>query len=148
MAELKRSNIYGNLNLRSMTYPEVDANGNPKKDEDGNVITKTVSPSFKTAATPKNNDNTTVQNAGATKWVENTTKGTGFITALHEELQAKLGNSEEINVGYYCGRKLQTAAEEKNTKDIVAILMKSRYSAITPAQREQYINGYLSLSEL
>ena len=39
MAELKRSNVYGNLNLRSMTYPEVDDKGNPKKDSKGNIIT-------------------------------------------------------------------------------------------------------------
>lgn len=146
MAELKRSNIYGNLNLRSMTYPEVDANGNPKKDKDGNIITKTVSPSFKTKATPKNKDGATVQNTGATKWVESETVGTGFITALHEKLQNKLGRSEEISVGYYCGRKLQTITEEANAKAIVNIL--SKYSAITPAQREQYLNGYLTLADL
>lgn len=146
MAELKRSNIYGNLNLRSMSYPELGEDGKPKKDKNGNIITKSVGPSFKTAATPKDKDNKVVSNAGAVTWVEDKTKGTGLITALQDELQDKLGRSEEINIGYYCGRKLQTATEKTNEAEIRKIL--ARYSKITSTQIENYINGYTTLSAL
>lgn len=145
MAELKRSNVYGNLNLRSMTYPEVDDKGNPKKDSKGNIITKSVGPSFKTAATPKNSSGGTVNNSGASQWVESKDVGTGLVDALQDKLQDYLGRNEEISIGYYCGRKLQTAAEKKNEKDIRELLQSK---SIDPNHIEEYVNGYRKLSAL
>lgn len=145
MAELKRSNVYGNLNLRSMTYPEVDDKGNPKKDSKGNIITKSVGPSFKTAATPKNSSGGAVSNSGASQWVESKDTGTGLIVALHDKLQDYLGRNDEISIGYYCGRKLQTAAEKTNETAIRDLL---KAKSINSDHIEEYVNGYRSLSNL